>query len=162
MAFTLLSCVHFQVATFLLPIIMEITWKSRNFGAVLLYHCHFYGIMKLWILRALVFRLVSSLAVETKTKRNYWLTTLNFNFGFYWPLDKKCWTQVSFYVFLKSFYIFQTFTNISECIIIKKVACDTQFSHECFDFSETNASFSSLDTLGDASWSTLSLSSLHL
>ena len=38
--------------------------------------------------------------------------------------------------------------------IYKKIACNTQLFHELLDVSETHASFSSLDTLGDAPWST--------
>ena len=44
----------------------------------------------------------------------------------------------------------------------RKLACNTHFSDEFLDFSKTTPRFSSLDTLGDAPWSTLSLSSLHL
>ena len=75
------------------------------------------------------------------------------------PIDLK---KMNFYVFLISYNTNQTSVNFSESSILKKCAYDTHFSDEFLDFSETTASFSSLDTLGDAPWSTLSLSSLHL
>ena len=46
----------------------------------------------------------------------------------------------------------QTSVNFSESSIFKKCAYDTDFPDEFLDFSETTASFSSLDTLVDAPW----------
>ena len=50
-------------------------------------------------------------------------------------------------MFLISSFTIHTFANFSSSIF-KKIASDTQFSHEFLDFSETTASLSSLVTRG--------------